>query len=135
MVDRKQTDPSIHDGIISQFKDFSAQAAGHPDFQDFDKDKERLDTMFYSALSGCKEWKHLWKVVCKMLLLSHGQAAVVRGFSVNKEISMKNYPRTLGSSENNNRPCGQTWRCWQGRDDQSTSVQRCQCQVKVQHVS
>ena len=36
------------------------------------------------------EYEHLWSLSRKILLLSHGQASVERGFSVNKEILLEN---------------------------------------------
>ena len=36
------------------------------------------------------EYKNLWKVVEITLLLSHGQASVERGFSVNKNLEVEN---------------------------------------------
>lgn len=36
------------------------------------------------------EWADLWELTKNLLLLSHGQASVERGFSINKEISVEN---------------------------------------------
>ena len=43
----------------------------------------RIDT-FFQRLANVNEYKNLWTVVKLVLLLSHGQATVERGFSVNK---------------------------------------------------
>ena len=36
------------------------------------------------------QYVHVWEIVRKLLVLSHGQAAVERGFSINKHCSMVN---------------------------------------------
>ena len=41
-------------------------------------------------MSSNKAFSTLWQVVKQVLLLSHGQAAVDRGFSVNKEVEAEN---------------------------------------------
>ena len=45
-----------------------------------------LDNKVASERSTFKEYKDLWSVVKMVLLLSHGQASVERGFSVNKQV-------------------------------------------------
>ena len=48
-------------------------------------DAHRLDVVWYQALHGIEEYKHLWLVVSRILVMSHGQASVERGFSENKQ--------------------------------------------------
>lgn len=56
----------------------------------------RLDCLMYKHMGNKPEWKKLWNLVKKVLLLSHGQASVERGFSVNREIEVENMKeRTL----------------------------------------
>ena len=45
---------------------------------------DRLDVLLHEHLAKSTAYKHLWSVVAKALL-SHGQASVERGFSINKE--------------------------------------------------
>ena len=52
--------------------------------------KNRLDELMYSTLADRKEFSELWAVVQILLLLSHGQATVERGFSVNKNVTTEN---------------------------------------------
>ena len=40
------------------------------------------------------EFPNLWSVIKLLLLLSHGQASVERGFSVNKEVSVEHLAET-----------------------------------------
>ncbi|KAL2102125.1 hypothetical protein ACEWY4_001293 [Coilia grayii] len=50
----------------------------------------------FKHMGNKPEWKNLWDLVRKVLLLSHGQASVERGFSVNREIEVENMKeRTL----------------------------------------
>ena len=49
--------------------------------------KSRVDSFLHKAMNGYVE---LWSFVEKLLLLSHGQATVERGFSINKEVEMCN---------------------------------------------
>lgn len=57
-------------------------------FLSFDNSTMRLDNFLHSYLKpACPKF---WNVVVQLLLLSHGQATVERGFSINKEISVEN---------------------------------------------
>ena len=54
-----------------------------------DYNGKRLDQFFCLHLSSTRACENLWVVVKKVLLLSHGQASVERGFSsVNKNLSV-----------------------------------------------
>ena len=46
--------------------------------------------LLYDSMADVTEWADLWELTKKLLLLSHGQASVERGFSINKEISVEN---------------------------------------------
>ena len=46
--------------------------------------------IFYDTMGSSTEFKRLWEVVKVLLVLSHGQASVERGFSVNKEVEVEN---------------------------------------------
>lgn len=50
------------------------------------EEEERVDRFLHQRLAREKEYKDLWSVVKMVLLLSHGQASVERGFSVNKQV-------------------------------------------------
>jgi len=49
-----------------------------------------VDRFIHSKLSGQKSYDKLWIVVRMLLIISHGQASVERGFSVNKEVEVVN---------------------------------------------
>lgn len=59
------------------------------EFQEFNPAKHRLDELLVPIVSS-KKYSSLWPVVEQLLLLSHGQATVERGFSVNKEVTADN---------------------------------------------
>ena len=87
------------DVIINEFKDFISEGAKSglfSSFKRYDGDnekkekKDRLDEFYYNKLANDKKKRHLWSVVRQLLLLSHGQATVERGFSVNKQVETCN---------------------------------------------
>ncbi|XP_077484977.1 uncharacterized protein LOC144095035 [Amblyomma americanum] len=49
-----------------------------------------LDTFFSELMQFNASYAELWKVVKSLLVLSHGQATVERGFSINRQISVEN---------------------------------------------
>jgi vacuolar-type H+-ATPase subunit I/STV1 len=62
-------------------------------FRNFSRKEGKLDEFLHENMAETGE---LWAVVQKLLLLSHGQASVERGFSVNKQLSIDNmHERTV----------------------------------------
>ena len=59
------------------------------DFQTFDWEKQdaRIDVVLFNHT---KKYPELWEILRTLLLLSHGQDSVERGFSANKEILQPN---------------------------------------------
>ena len=51
-------------------------------------EEDGIDRFFHQRLANVGEYKNLWAVVKVVLLLSHGQASVERGFSVNKQVQV-----------------------------------------------
>jgi hypothetical protein len=51
---------------------------------------EKVDVLFLETMAGNQDFTKLWVVVEKVLLISHGQASVERGFSVNKQVEVDN---------------------------------------------
>lgn len=60
------------------------------EFSKFERSKDRIDSFYYDIIGAKKQYSHLWKVIKIVLTLSHGQASVERGFSLNKEIVVEN---------------------------------------------
>lgn len=90
----KRFDDVTCDKVLSEFRNFLDSSAGECGSKAFDPMTQRLDSWFYDALAGKAEFQVLWSVVRQLLLLSHGQATVERGFSFNKETVADNLSQT-----------------------------------------
>lgn len=81
------------DAITSEMAHFQAEVQQSSEltaqFQGFLHPQDRLDA-FWVKILGKTEFQKLFNVVKMLLLLSHGQATVERGFSFNKEIMTVN---------------------------------------------
>eukprot|EP00117_Sycon_ciliatum_P038478 scpid95702/ scgid28584/ len=62
----------------------------HQQYAKFDQLKDRLDSLLWTDMAQNPRFSRLWPVVSKVLSLSHGQAGVERGFSVNREVEADN---------------------------------------------
>ena len=60
-------------------------------FLNFDYTKDRLDVFFSEMLETNKSYQDVWNIFKMVFLLSHGQASIERGFSVNKHLLVENY--------------------------------------------
>ncbi len=69
---------------------FARAAATQDAFLSFRPGKDRLDELLYETITKRKDLSDLWLVTRMLLLLSHGQATVERGFSINKETMADN---------------------------------------------
>ena len=79
---------SDFDEIKNLFDDFVKEVKSDTLFTNYGG--ENLDDIYYNSLSKSTKWNKLWKVIGTLLLLSHGQAAVERGFSLNKNVAVDN---------------------------------------------
>ncbi|KAK1898471.1 Adenylate cyclase type 6 [Dissostichus eleginoides] len=79
------------DKVLSQYKAFSLDVnTNHKaEFQEFVYSC-RLDEFFGRYLSGKEEYAELWNIMQCLFTLSHGQAAVERGYFVNKDMLVEN---------------------------------------------
>ena len=59
-------------------------------FASFDKSCDSVDVFLSNFLHKNQAYKVFWKVCSIIFVLSHGQSAVERGFSVNKELLLEN---------------------------------------------
>ena len=92
LADAGHVIPNQCDTILREFQqlvDNSKTEESLPQFASFNSDTDRLDKFYYD-LEGVPQYTRLWSVIKLMLTLSHGQATVERGFSVNKELSVEN---------------------------------------------
>ena len=55
-------------------------------FLTFNHKKDAIDSFFADLMSESVKYKNCWNVFMMIFTLSHGQASVERGFSVNKEL-------------------------------------------------
>jgi hypothetical protein len=78
------------DSLISTFKEFIIEFGFTENFKQFKPGKDRLDEIFFECTSISSKYDKLWDVMKIVLILSHGQASVERGFSVNKQIETEN---------------------------------------------
>ncbi|KAH9371658.1 hypothetical protein HPB48_019403 [Haemaphysalis longicornis] len=76
------------DTVLAQFIEL-LQERKH-DFQLFERSSHVLDKFFYELLKIGSAYNELWSVVKLLLTLSHGQASVGRGFSLNRQVSAEN---------------------------------------------
>ena len=76
------------DSELDQFRKLISEAKKYhyERFATYCFTQERLDKFFSKLLENKEEYEQLWMTMKMLLTLSHGQAAVERGFSVNKEI-------------------------------------------------
>ncbi len=70
------------DKIVQQYFHFidfvvSKQPA---EFRNFNSARDHVDSLLHKTMGSDISYKELWGVVKKLLLLSHGQATVERGF-------------------------------------------------------
>jgi hypothetical protein len=85
---RQLKSDEVGEKAVSQFQSFiNSQRAS---LNNFDRSSDRIDVFYYNLLSPLNEYQLLWEVVQSLLVLSHGQASVERGFSVNKEVNFEN---------------------------------------------
>ena len=54
-------------------------------FKDFKVKDDQVDMLLYECMGKNKKFEKLWRVVRKVLLVSHGQASVERGISLNTD--------------------------------------------------
>lgn len=75
-----------YDNALQQFKLFTQNMISHClEFTSYVRFNEHLNTFYQKYLLNKKEYADLWKIIKLIIFLSHRQASVKRGFSVNKE--------------------------------------------------
>ena len=87
------------DELLSKYKAFLVQMKqDHAvDFRDFTPDSRRLDTFLGNYLQDHIQFAMLWDIFKILLTISHGQASVECGYSVNKDMLIENlHEKTCG---------------------------------------
>jgi hypothetical protein len=90
--------PDSCDSIKAQFIQWQSTTVSSNSaiFESFNSTTNRLDDFYNEYLGNMPDYTDLWQIVRLVLMLSHGQAAVERGFSINKETMTVNMAeRTL----------------------------------------
>ena len=90
---QKRFTTNFADDAKKEYKDF-LKVVVKPNkrlFMDFNMDKERLDDFFMKFLNGVNRFSKIAEVVKFVLTLSHGQAAVERGFSISEKTLFENF--------------------------------------------
>ena len=79
-----------HNHADLQFQELCILATGAPEFKNFDFYKERIDDFYVTILSGKPKFKELFSFVKLVCILSHGNATVESGFSINSDVLVEN---------------------------------------------
>lgn len=89
-VQKKKIAAEDCDDILIQFSEFLENVVGQSpsEFLNYDR-TEGLDT-FFSGYFLKTPYGKVWDVIKMLLILSHGQASVERGFSINKASEVEN---------------------------------------------
>ena len=92
LVDLNQIRENQCDRIQREYETFldDTVAKNASCFLDYDYSEERIDMFLGKYLNGDKKFSNLWIVARKCLIVSHGQAAVERGFSINNQVIVEN---------------------------------------------
>lgn len=88
LIDNKLLYEHKRDIVWAQYIQFCLEK--RHELQNYEKDHERLDSFFVRLLKHNASFSQLWAVMKLLLLLSHGQASVERGFSINKQVAVEN---------------------------------------------
>lgn len=80
------------DKAVYEYADFvdSVALKCHSEFTAFTLSNGRVDLLLHKHIATSTSYTKLWVVVKQLMLLSHGQAAVERGFSVNRQVEADN---------------------------------------------
>lgn len=88
LVTARRVTNNQRDSALAEYTEL-LQEQGHL-LRLFEKGLNRLDEFFYELMGLSSSYVELWNVVKLLLVLSHGQATVERGFSVNRQIAVEN---------------------------------------------
>ena len=88
LVDTKWLSVRKCDEIVNQFELY-LDTIIRPNIFEFNDDS-RLDSFYYRHLGTSEQYSDLFSIVKQLLIISHGQAQVERGFSTNKQLLIEN---------------------------------------------
>ena len=90
MLESKWLTAVSADRAKKQYSEFITNKDALKKVDEFDYVKDRLDVFYMDILSDNEDMKDLLRVVTIVLILSHGQARVESGFSVNEKVLVEN---------------------------------------------
>ena len=92
LVEAKRISEDECDVVVRQYGQYIDEvvAKSMPEYKFFKVADSRVDSLLYENMNSNQKFDRLWNVVQMLLLLSHGQASVERGFSVNRELEVVN---------------------------------------------
>ena len=92
LIEEKWKTSQQADAGLTWYKMFISEAKKyhHNKFPSYNFAQERLDKLLSELLDNQQEYEELWVTHMILFTLSYGQAAVERGFSVNKEVLATN---------------------------------------------
>jgi len=87
LVQCNRVNESVVDEILRQYSDYATAMLDkeRDRFVNFDPITSRVDSLMHETLAGKDMYRKLWNMIRLLLVLSHGQASVKRGFSINKQ--------------------------------------------------
>ena len=96
LIDTRWKTSEEADTVLAEYRKLVSDAKRyHLDkFSSFKITTDRLDSFLFEVLQNQNESQQLWITMQLILTLSHGQATVERGFSVNKEVLAPNLQET-----------------------------------------
>ena len=80
------------DSLVLQYSEFLdlATKVETSAFKEFNFKVDRLDVFLQKHIGSVRSLSKLWDLLRELLILSHGQATVERGFSVNRQVMIEN---------------------------------------------
>ena len=96
LIEMKWKTSEEADTVLAEYRKLVSDAKRyHLDkFSSFKITTDRLDSFLFEVLQNQNESQSLWITMQLILTLSHGQATVERGFSMNKEVLAPNLQET-----------------------------------------
>ena len=103
--------PDTADRSKSQYSKFVTTVfkENKPEFLNYSKTDQRLEEFMMKFIGASTKFSELWKLVKILLILSHGQAQVDRGFSVNRNLLVENQHSNFNCSTYHPRSHGVSW--------------------------
>ncbi|CAH0549771.1 unnamed protein product [Brassicogethes aeneus] len=89
-VEKNLLIPSMAESVTREYSRFIRISTVKNEMKNYSRKETRLDHLWMKILGSMDEFQNLKIFVKMILILSHGNAAVERGFSVNKECLVEN---------------------------------------------